>query len=150
GGRRRPGPPRRPGRALRRRRGGVARRRPRGRGRGPLPRARRAGGPRPGPGSHGGTPVTGDVAGAVADWAEAELGLDLCRPSRASALTSAARVLHAAGVASPGSFTATLARSPSLQAELIAAVTVGETHFFREPPQYELVRREVLPRLVAR
>lgn len=33
---------------------------------------------------------------------------------------------------------------------LIAELTVGETHFFRGPPQYEALRRDIIPRLVQR
>lgn len=46
---------------------------------------------------------------------------------------------------SPSAFLAALERSDSLVDEVLWALTVGETYFFREPEQFELLRSKILP-----
>lgn len=43
-----------------------------------------------------------------------------------------------------------LAAHPELLDDLVAEITVGETYFFREPRQLDVIRHEILPDLVSR
>jgi len=71
--------------------------------------------------------------------------------ARASALESGLiRAMQGAGLSDPALYLAQLDREPPLLDALIAEVTVGETYFFRDPGQWEVLRTRVLPRLLAR
>jgi chemotaxis protein methyltransferase CheR len=58
------------------------------------------------------------------------------------------RAMQRAGVSDEAVFLALLQRDSKTFDELIADLTVPETYFFRDPPHYELLRREVLPAIV--
>jgi chemotaxis protein methyltransferase CheR len=58
------------------------------------------------------------------------------------------RAMQRAGVSDEAVFLALLQRDSKTFDELIADLTVPETYFFRDPPHYELLRREVLPAIL--
>jgi chemotaxis protein methyltransferase CheR len=51
------------------------------------------------------------------------------------------------GVADPDHYRELLAADASALDDLVVELTVGETYFFREPGQFEFIRREILPEL---
>jgi chemotaxis protein methyltransferase CheR len=57
------------------------------------------------------------------------------------------RAMTRAGLADPGRYLDLLGRDASALDDLLAELTVGETYFFREPAQFEFLRRTVLPNL---
>ena len=54
------------------------------------------------------------------------------------------------GIADPESYRALIERDDGALDDLISEVTIGETYFFREPAQFEFIRRTVLPHLERR
>ncbi len=58
------------------------------------------------------------------------------------------RAMQRAGVSDEAVFLALLQRDSKAFDELIADLTVPETYFFRDPPHYEMLRREVLPAIL--
>jgi chemotaxis protein methyltransferase CheR len=60
------------------------------------------------------------------------------------------RAMARARVADPDRYLDLLRLEPSALDDLLAELTVGETYFFREPAQFELLRRVALPELRAR
>ena len=57
------------------------------------------------------------------------------------------RAMARAGLADLERYRARITEDPALLADLLAELTVGETYFFREPAQFDYLRREVLPGL---
>jgi chemotaxis protein methyltransferase CheR len=55
------------------------------------------------------------------------------------------RAMARAGVTDPGAYLSVLARDQSALDDLLGELTIGETYFFREPGQFEFIRRAVLP-----
>jgi chemotaxis protein methyltransferase CheR len=76
-------------------------------------------------------------------------GLDL-RARRDSAEAGALRAMARAGLRDRGEWLDCLAGDVKAFAHLVDELTVGETYFFREPAQYELIRDHVLPELRGR
>ncbi len=71
-------------------------------------------------------------------------------PARSGAFRSAlADAMRSARVSDPVVYLADLAVTPALMDDLAGRVTVGETYFFRDPDQFALIEREILPGLVA-
>ncbi|HEX5661571.1 MAG TPA: CheR family methyltransferase [Polyangiales bacterium] len=60
------------------------------------------------------------------------------------------RAMARAGVSDEAVYLALLQRDSKTFDELIADLTVPETYFFRDPPHYELLRREVLPAVLSK
>lgn len=60
------------------------------------------------------------------------------------------RAMREARVRDPVVYLADLAAVPALLDALVGAVTVGETYFFREPQQFDVLREQILPELLAR
>lgn len=60
------------------------------------------------------------------------------------------RAMSRAGVSTPSRYGERLADDPALLDDLVDELTVGETYFFREPEQFQFVRRVVLPEVRAR
>ncbi|MET0286866.1 MAG: CheR family methyltransferase [Polyangiales bacterium] len=58
------------------------------------------------------------------------------------------RAMQRAGVTDEAVFLALLQRDTKTFDDLIADLTVPETYFFRDPPHYEMLRREVLPAIL--
>ncbi len=90
--------------------------------------------------------------GALRDYLLTTAGLVFDQSRRASLTSVAIERLASAGAAGVASYLAFVG-SPAGAAErqrLIDAVTVQETHFFRNAPQMEALRRHVLPELLGR
>jgi chemotaxis protein methyltransferase CheR len=69
--------------------------------------------------------------------------------SRHSAFeTSLVEAMLSARVANPVVYLADLAATPTLMDDLAGRVTIGETYFFRDPEQFALIEREILPALL--
>lgn len=72
-------------------------------------------------------------------------------PLRRSTLeTAARRVMHRVGIKAPAAFVAVASEDGAVFDDLMAEVTIGETYFFREPAQFDLLRKTILPAFNAR
>jgi chemotaxis protein methyltransferase CheR len=91
------------------------------------------------------TAVT-EPAAAVMAYLEASLGLSFSGPRRHRLVTAIEAQRTAAGL-SPESFLASVSSPGRAHDRLVAEVTVGETYFFRDRAQCELLGRVVLPTL---
>src|SRR5205085_1616717 len=60
------------------------------------------------------------------------------------------RAMTRSGVRDLHEYRLLLESDPAALDDLIVELTVGETYFFREPVQFEFIRREVLPEIVQR
>ena len=89
---------------------------------------------------------------AVRDYLRSAAGLEFDAGRRGGLSAVVAERLRASGEPSVAAYLAALG-GPSGEAErqrLLDAVTVQETHFFRNVPQMEVLRRRVLPELLRR
>src|SRR5262249_21859102 len=77
-------------------------------------------------------------------------GLCFPPPRRAAAEDGIRRAMARAGVADPDRYRTLLESDGATLDDLVAELAIGETYFFREPAQFEYVRREVLPEVRAR
>jgi chemotaxis protein methyltransferase CheR len=80
----------------------------------------------------------------VVSYLESTLGLSFTGPRRARLLAAVEAQRAAAGL-SPEAFLASVSRPGAAHDRLIADVTVGETYFFRDRSQCDLLRDVVLP-----
>jgi chemotaxis protein methyltransferase CheR len=87
-----------------------------------------------------------EPAAAVMAYLEASLGLSFSGPRRERLLT-AIEAQRAAAALSPASFLASVSSPGRAFDRLIAEVTVGETYFFRDRAQCDLLGTVVLPTL---
>jgi chemotaxis protein methyltransferase CheR len=72
-------------------------------------------------------------------------------PGRRSAFESGlARAMQRAHPATPDVYLVRLQTEPAVLDDLVAEITVGETYFFREPEQFAVLARDILPALLAR
>jgi chemotaxis protein methyltransferase CheR len=78
---------------------------------------------------------------------EKRTGLALGNARRRDALAALAKAARARGIADTETFLRRLRTDARLFEDLICEITVGETHFFREPAQIEAIRRTILPEL---
>jgi chemotaxis protein methyltransferase CheR len=69
---------------------------------------------------------------------------------RLEAQAGIARAMRAAGAPDVAAYLASLRQDAGALDDLVDEVTVGETHFMRDPAQMDQIRREVLPALKAR
>lgn len=72
-------------------------------------------------------------------------GLSFGPLRRPAVETAAQRLMERAGIDTPRAFTQLAARGGNVLDELMAEVTIGESYFFREPAQFDLLRATVLP-----
>ncbi|ACG73900.1 MCP methyltransferase, CheR-type [Anaeromyxobacter sp. K] len=96
----------------------------------------------PGAWSH---PAFAEVAAEVARHA----GLRIPAHRRPEVEQAARRAMRAAGLTDPRAYAERLRDGRLAVADLVTAVTVGETYFFRDPAQLALVRDRVVPALAA-
>ncbi|ABC80970.1 CheR family methyltransferase [Anaeromyxobacter dehalogenans] len=100
---------------------------------------------------------TGSPPGAWSHPAFAEIAAEVVRHAglripahrRPEVEEAARRAMRAAGLTDPRAYADRLRDGRLAVADLVAAVTVGETYFFRDPPQLALVRDRVVPALAA-
>jgi len=76
----------------------------------------------------------------------------LCFPPerRESAEQVIRRAMTQRGIADPDAYRALIERDNAALDDLLSEITVGETYFFREPAQFDFIRRTVLPDLERR
>ncbi|MEX1184197.1 MAG: CheR family methyltransferase [Gemmatimonadota bacterium] len=85
----------------------------------------------------------------VLAWAARHAGLTLA-PSRTTELRQTlSRAMADAGIRAPEAYGRELAADPRKLDALLTAVTVGETYFFRDTPQIEMIRSRILPDLAS-
>ena len=80
---------------------------------------------------------------------QARIGLDASRRLRADRERLIDLAMTRAGVHDENAYVALLQRDQHAFDDLISDLTVPESYFFRDPPHFELLRRQVLPALVA-
>jgi chemotaxis protein methyltransferase CheR len=69
---------------------------------------------------------------------------------RVSALESGlVKAMQAAGISNPSTYVARLDSEVDLLDALVAEITIGETHFFRDREQWELLRTTIFPSLLS-
>lgn len=69
---------------------------------------------------------------------------------RATVETAAHRVMRRVGIKAPPSFVALVKEDGAVFDDLMAEVTIGETYFFRESAQFDLLRKTIVPAFRAR
>lgn len=87
---------------------------------------------------------------AVARLLGARTGLAFAPGRCGDAEAGIRRAMARARVADAGRYLALLEAAELTLDDLITELTVGETYFFREPAQFELIRREVIPDVLRR
>ena len=87
---------------------------------------------------------------AATTFVQARTGLVLGGARRSTLETAVLTGMRRAGVRDVGEFFSRLDAEPALLDDFVAAITVGETYFFREPRQLDLVRDRIIPELLAR
>src|SRR5262249_46874019 len=86
---------------------------------------------------------------ALAALLGSRTGLAFIPGRRPQAELGMRKAMGRAGVDDPGRYRDRVAAEPALFDDLVVELTVGETYFYREPSQFEFIRREVLPGLRA-
>lgn len=84
---------------------------------------------------------------AVLRLVSVRTGLLFSPERRPAAAAGIRRAMARAAVEDPGAYLARLGVDAEALDDLLAELTVGETYFFRDPAQFEVIRREVLPRI---
>ena len=84
----------------------------------------------------------------IASWLHARTGLTFLPDRHHDVEAGIRRVMAAQRIVGPGRFLDRLRSSTDSVDGLVDELTVGETYFFREPAQFEVVRRQILPELV--
>lgn len=87
---------------------------------------------------------TSDVE-TVADHLTRRMGLSFAGSRRSQLMREITDAMAAAGIASGAVYCARIDADEGEFDELVARVTVGESYFFREPGQIELLRKTILP-----
>ena len=87
---------------------------------------------------------------AVADLLVRRTGLVFGPTRRDSAEAGMRRAMGRAGVRDPERYRELLETDATVLDDLVVELTVGETYFFREPAQFQFLRREALPDLLRR
>ena len=86
---------------------------------------------------------------ALAGLLGSRTGLVFIPDRRPGAELGIRRAMGRAGVDDPDRYRVMVAGSEPLLDDLLVELTVGETYFYREPKQFEFLRREVLPGFLA-
>lgn len=82
-------------------------------------------------------------------FVETRTGLSFSSSRRSEARVAVHRFMTKAGITDGSRYVVTLEHEPVVLDGLIAELTVGETYFFREPRQFDLILSEVIPHLTA-
>src|SRR3546814_16281867 len=81
----------------------------------------------------------------IASWLHARTGLTFLSDRHHDVETGIRRVMAAQRIAGPDRFLDRLRSNADSVDGLVDELTVGETYFFREPAQFEVIRRPILP-----
>jgi chemotaxis protein methyltransferase CheR len=87
------------------------------------------------------------IVETAADLIRRRTGLIFPASRRASFASALARASRRAGNGDPDDYLARLGVHPPLLEALVDEITVGETYFFREPRQFDVIREAILPAL---
>jgi chemotaxis protein methyltransferase CheR len=82
---------------------------------------------------------------AIADLLTPEYGLAFPPARRAFAEAAIRRAIASAHERTPVEYLARIRSEPALLRTLIAEITIGETYFFRDPLQFDVIRKTVVP-----
>jgi len=85
---------------------------------------------------------------ALANLVHERTGLVFAPERRAGAESGMSRAMARAGVADPDRYPESVSRNDGQLDDLLVELTVPETYFFREPGQFEFLRRVALPELL--
>ncbi|THK36094.1 protein-glutamate O-methyltransferase CheR [Ensifer sp. MPMI2T] len=83
----------------------------------------------------------------LADQVAYRVGLSFPVSRKGAVASAIARLMTRRGIGDSRSFLDRLGLDEDLTDDAIAAITVGETHFFRGPDQFQLIRQTILPEL---
>lgn len=86
-----------------------------------------------------------EAAPRVATYLAKRIGLLVTGSRRDHLLREISAAMAQAGAQAPDAYCARLDADPDAFAQLVARVTVGESYFFREPAQLDLLRTTILP-----
>lgn len=86
----------------------------------------------------------------LADQVAGRIGLSLPSSRKGAVASAIDRVMVQRGIGEGRALLARLGTDENLTDDVISAVTVAETHFFRGPDQFELIRHTILPELLQR
>lgn len=84
----------------------------------------------------------------MAEFIQRRTGLDFSASRLRSLEDGVTRLLQRHGLSSSAVLLQRLETEPGLMDELVGEITVGETHFFRHPQQFAVIRERILPELV--
>lgn len=87
---------------------------------------------------------------AVARVIQERAGLVFPAVRQAAVERTIRRAMQRAGIRDATRFADLLWREGTLREEILAELTIGETYFFREPAQFDFLRREVVPGILRR
>lgn len=85
---------------------------------------------------------------AAQEFVRAHAGLVFAESRRSTFADAVVHAMRNSRVRDPESYLARLRSEPALLDELVAAITVGETYFFRDPQQFAVLKEEVVPALL--
>lgn len=86
----------------------------------------------------------------IAAYLHREAGLVFPANRRSTAEAGMRRAMARAGLRDPGALRTAVESGTAVLDDVIAELTIGETYFFREPRQLDVIRRVVLPELAQR
>ena len=95
--------------------------------------------------------MIGQFDSALSDVLEAiriRTGLSPSPPRLRDFETAIRKTMFRAGIAGAEAFARAIDEDEGIFDALVSELTVGETYFFREPAQFDLLRREALPELM--
>ncbi|MDK1490893.1 CheR family methyltransferase [Sinorhizobium sp. 7-81] len=83
----------------------------------------------------------------LAEQAAHRVGLSFPASRKGAIASAIARLMVRRGIGDSRTFLDRLGLDEDLTDDAVAAMTVGETHFFRDPAQFQLIRQTILPEL---
>jgi chemotaxis protein methyltransferase CheR len=95
-------------------------------------------------------PLVASALDAVAALVAQRTGLAFPEGRRNALAAAVAEAMARSGASDPEGLLAVLERSPAALDDLVDALTVAESYFFRAPEQFDVLRREVLPEILRR
>jgi len=113
-------------------------------------RRRRAGlpSPRPAQAAHGLAPAQCRSDALIEPIAD-KVGLEIAPTQRHNLARNLMKLMERHKIEDAGLFLERFNRDAALFDDVIAEMTVGETYFFRDPAQFDFIRKKVLPSLLA-
>src|SRR5712691_8473543 len=94
--------------------------------------------------------VSMDAIGPVAALVARRTGLSFPKGRRQALAAAIANAIARTRVGTARDLVELLERVPAALDELVAELTIHESYFFREPGQFEVLRRDVLPEILRR